>query len=62
MLKIDIGSILNVSEFEPLSGKVSWTDKPISYYFHKIDRTLVILHSFFDLSLIVVLNEISIEI
>ena len=37
----DIGTILNVSEFEPLNGKVSWTDKPINYYFHKIDRTLL---------------------
>lgn len=37
----DIGTILNVAEFEPLSGHVSWTDKPINYYFHKIDRTLL---------------------
>lgn len=36
----DIGTILNVSE-EPLNGKVSWTDRPIDYYFHRIDRTLL---------------------
>ena len=37
---IDIGAILNI-DFEPLNGHVSWTDKPINYYFQKIDRTLV---------------------
>lgn len=36
----DIGTILDISE-EPLTGKVSWTDRPISYYFHRIDRTLL---------------------
>ncbi len=30
-----------MSEFEPLNGHVSWTDKPINYYFHKIDRTIL---------------------
>jgi H3 lysine-79-specific histone-lysine N-methyltransferase len=39
--RLDIGAILNVSEFEPLNGHVSWTDKPINYYFHKIDRTIL---------------------
>ena len=38
---IDIGVMLNVSEFTPICGHVSWTDKPINYYFHKIDRTLL---------------------
>lgn len=36
----DIGAILKI-DFEPLNGHVSWTDKPINYYFHKIDRTLL---------------------
>ena len=36
----DIGTILDISE-EPLTGKVSWTDRPISYHFHRIDRTLL---------------------
>ena len=40
----DIGTMLNTTEIEPLNGKVSWTDRPINYYFHKIDRTLVSLH------------------
>ncbi len=43
---LDIGAILNVTEFEPLNGHVSWTDKPINYYFHKIDRT--ILEKYFE--------------
>jgi hypothetical protein len=42
----DIGCILNVAQFEPINGKVSWTDKPISYFFHKIDRTM--LEKYFD--------------
>lgn len=37
----DIGTILNVGEYEPISGRVSWTDRPITYYFHKLDRTLL---------------------
>ena len=37
----DIGTIINFSDFEPLSGHVSWTDKIINYYFQKIDRTLL---------------------
>ena len=37
----DIGALLNISEFEPLSGRVSWTDKAINYYIQKIDRTLL---------------------
>ncbi len=32
---------MNISEFEPLSGSVSWTPNPVSYYFQKIDRTLL---------------------
>jgi [histone H3]-lysine79 N-trimethyltransferase len=37
----DIGAILNTTEFAPICGHVSWTDKPIKYYFQKIDRTLL---------------------
>lgn len=37
----DIGTMLNLDIFEPLSGHVSWTDKIINYYFQKIDRTLL---------------------
>nr|QDF21436.1 histone-lysine N-methyltransferase, H3 lysine-79 specific-like protein [Brachionus koreanus] len=37
----DLGAILNLNEFEPLNGHVSWTDRPINYYFQKIDRTLL---------------------
>jgi H3 lysine-79-specific histone-lysine N-methyltransferase len=36
----DIKAILDIKE-EPLRGKVSWTDRAIKYYFHRIDRTLV---------------------
>ncbi|XP_018022161.1 histone-lysine N-methyltransferase, H3 lysine-79 specific isoform X2 [Hyalella azteca] len=35
----DIGTIMHVSELTPLSGSVSWTGKPVSYYLHIIDRT-----------------------
>ncbi|CAF1128970.1 unnamed protein product, partial [Brachionus calyciflorus] len=35
------GAILNLNAHEPLNGHVSWTDKPIHYYFQKIDRTLL---------------------
>jgi H3 lysine-79-specific histone-lysine N-methyltransferase len=35
----DISTIINFSDFEPLSGNVSWTNKIINYYFQKIDRT-----------------------
>ena len=38
---VDIGTILRVSELKPLGGAVSWTGKPVSYYVHVIDRTLV---------------------
>ena len=41
IFNIDIGAILNISEYTPICGRVSWTDKPINYYFHKIDRTLL---------------------
>ena len=37
----DIGAILNTTDFEPLSGSVSWTPNPVTYYFQKIDRTLL---------------------
>ena len=36
----DIGTIINFSVFEPLSGHVSWTDKIINYYFQKIGTIL----------------------
>ncbi|GBP29283.1 Histone-lysine N-methyltransferase, H3 lysine-79 specific [Eumeta japonica] len=35
----DIGTIMHVSEMSPLKGSVSWTNKPVSYYLHVIDRT-----------------------
>ncbi|XP_030757142.1 histone-lysine N-methyltransferase, H3 lysine-79 specific-like [Sitophilus oryzae] len=35
----DIGTIINVSEIAPTKSSVSWTDKPVSYYLHVIDRT-----------------------
>ncbi|XP_072018046.1 LOW QUALITY PROTEIN: uncharacterized protein [Amphiura filiformis] len=37
----DIGSILQIVELSPLKGSVSWTGKPVSYYLHTIDRTLL---------------------
>ncbi|KAL5016381.1 hypothetical protein ScPMuIL_005970 [Solemya velum] len=37
----DIGTIMHVTELSPLSGAVSWTGKPFTYYVHKIDRTLL---------------------
>jgi len=37
----DIGAILNLNEFAAINGHVSWTDRPINYYFHRIDRTLL---------------------
>ncbi|KAF6216003.1 hypothetical protein GE061_000340 [Apolygus lucorum] len=35
----DIGTIMHVSEMQPIGGSVSWTGKPVSYYLHAIDRT-----------------------
>lgn len=35
----DIGTIMNISEITPNTSSVSWTDKPVSYYLHEIDRT-----------------------
>lgn len=37
----DIGAIMHVEELSPLRGGVSWTGKPVIYYHHTIDRTLV---------------------
>ncbi|KAM9329868.1 histone-lysine N-methyltransferase, H3 lysine-79 specific [Gastrophryne carolinensis] len=37
----DIGTIMKVVELSPLKGSVSWTGKPVSYYLHTIDRTLL---------------------
>lgn len=36
---LDIGTIMHVSEMEPMKGSVSWTGRPVSYYLHVIDRT-----------------------
>lgn len=30
---------MHVSELEPMKGSVSWTNKPVSYFLHVIDRT-----------------------
>ena len=38
---VDLGSILRVSQLSATEGNVSWTDKPVSYYLHVIDRTKV---------------------
>ncbi|CAG9762081.1 unnamed protein product [Ceutorhynchus assimilis] len=35
----DIGTIMNISEIQPNTSSVSWTDKPVSYYLQVIDRT-----------------------
>lgn len=32
---------MRVVELSPLKGSVSWTGKPVSYYLHTIDRTIV---------------------
>uniref|UniRef100_A0A8C2ZZ86 Histone-lysine N-methyltransferase, H3 lysine-79 specific n=1 Tax=Cyclopterus lumpus TaxID=8103 RepID=A0A8C2ZZ86_CYCLU len=37
----DIGTIMRVVELSPLRGSVSWTGKPVSYYLHTIDRTIL---------------------
>lgn len=37
----DIGTIMRVVELTPLKGSVSWTGKPVSYYLHTIDRTIL---------------------
>ncbi|XP_042198738.1 histone-lysine N-methyltransferase, H3 lysine-79 specific isoform X2 [Callorhinchus milii] len=37
----DIGTIMKVVELSPLRGSVSWTGKPVSYYLHTIDRTIL---------------------
>lgn len=39
--RADIGTIMRVVELSPLRGSVSWTGKPVSYYLHTIDRTIV---------------------
>lgn len=45
-LLTDIGTIMRVVELSPLKGSVSWTGKPVSYYLHTIDRTIVSADSF----------------
>lgn len=42
----DIGTIMRVVELSPLRGSVSWTGKPVSYYLHTIDRTIVSTEGF----------------
>lgn len=37
----DIASIMSVKELSPLSGGVSWTGRPVTYYLQTIDRTIV---------------------
>lgn len=37
----DFGAIATVRELSTMSDAVSWTDKPVSYYLHAIDRKLV---------------------
>ncbi len=37
---------MRVVELSPLRGSVSWTGKPVSYYLHTIDRTIVSALSF----------------
>ena len=37
----DIGAIMTVKELCPEGGTVSWTDKPLTYFTHTIDRTLL---------------------
>uniref|UniRef100_A0A671WUL3 Histone-lysine N-methyltransferase, H3 lysine-79 specific n=1 Tax=Sparus aurata TaxID=8175 RepID=A0A671WUL3_SPAAU len=44
----DIGTIMRVVELSPLRGSVSWTGKPVSYYLHTIDRTIVTINWFFS--------------
>ena len=41
ILLLDIGAMMRVVQLSPLKGHVSWTDKPVSYYLHVIDRTVV---------------------
>ena len=41
ILILDIGAMMRVVQLSPLKGHVSWTDKPVSYYLHVIDRTVV---------------------
>lgn len=41
LCRADIGTIMRVVELSPLRGSVSWTGKPVSYYLHTIDRTIV---------------------
>lgn len=40
-LPLDIGAIMTVTELCPEGGKVSWTDKQLTYFTHTIDRTLL---------------------
>ena len=38
---LDIGTIMHVSQMDPLKGSVSWTGKPVSYFLHVMDRAKV---------------------
>lgn len=42
----DFGAIATVNELSTMSDAVSWTDKPVSYYLHVIDRTLLEIYYF----------------
>ncbi|XP_070562630.1 histone-lysine N-methyltransferase, H3 lysine-79 specific-like isoform X4 [Ptychodera flava] len=37
----DVASIMRVVELSPLRGSVSWTGKPVSYYLHTIDSSIL---------------------
>ncbi|XP_077980944.1 uncharacterized protein LOC144436120 isoform X3 [Glandiceps talaboti] len=37
----DVASIMHVVELSPLRGSVSWTGRPVSYYLHTIDSSIL---------------------
>ena len=37
----DIGAIMRITELSPLRGAVSWTGRPVTFYLHSVDRSLV---------------------
>ena len=37
----DIGAILETRELSPLCGSVSWTNRPVSYFLHHVNRSMV---------------------
>jgi hypothetical protein len=38
---LDIGSIMDVTQLDTFPGSVSWTDKPVPYFLHTINRAKV---------------------